>query len=73
MAEKHLKKYLTSLVIREMQNETTLRFHLLPMRMTKIKNIKDVGEVVEQRQDFFTANLYNYLGNQFVNFSEVWE
>ena len=41
MDEKHLKNCLTSLVIREMQIKTTLRFHLTPVRMTKIKNSGD--------------------------------
>jgi hypothetical protein len=41
MAEKLLKKSSTSLIIREMQIKTTLRFHLTPGRMDKIKNSGD--------------------------------
>jgi hypothetical protein len=40
MAEKHLKKFSTSLVIGEMQIKTTLGFRLTQIKMAKIKKTK---------------------------------
>ena len=76
-ANKHMKKCLSSLIIREMHMKTTLRYHLTPVRMVIIKISGDnrCWKRCGEKETLYTVggsvNQFNHYGRQCSDYSRI--
>ena len=68
MAKRHIKGCVESLIIREMQIKTTMRYHCMLFRTAIIKNLQklNAGEGMEKREPSCTVDgdvMLHHCGN----------
>ena len=74
MVYRHIKRCTASLVIKEMPIKTTIRYHLIPVRMSIINKLTNnsAGEDVKKREPLCTvggnADWYSNCGKQYIVF-----
>ena len=79
MANRHMKRCLTLLPIREMQINTTMSYHLTPTRMAVINKIGNTkrqtgcGEKESVKHSGGNANRCSHYGKQYRDSSKNWE
>jgi len=56
MANRHMRRCSSSLILKEIQVKITVRYHFVPVRITKIKNTSySVDEDVEKKEPSCTV------------------